>query len=155
MIDAASGTRTRAPDIPVPPAERTRLAAQVGAVIRRERLAYGWSQRELSRRCGWAPAQVSRLECGVRRPTETATRVLARVLRAGRPAVEVAMLDVELQRAAGPSLRRWRRRPPSPARLALYAEAAARLDAARAPDSAALLTMGRLLAALAPAGGAR
>jgi transcriptional regulator with XRE-family HTH domain len=127
----------------------------VGAIIRRERLAHGWSQRELSRRCGWGPSQVSRMEAGVRRPTETATRVLAKVLRAGRPPVEVAELDVELQRAAGPSLRRWCRRPPSPARMALYAEAAARLDAARTPDPAALLGLGRLLAALSPAGGPR
>ena len=45
--------------------------------------------------------------------------------------------------------------PYSARRQRVYAEAAARLDAARAPDPAALLCLGRLLAALTPVGGAR
>ena len=154
---ATPSCRSRARDgSRIDPAERTRLAAAVGGVLRRERLARGWTQRQLDAAAGMGAEYVAKLESGSERLSTSTTRRLAEALRPDGTPVEVAVLDLELQRASGPSLRVWnRRRPYSARRQRVYAEAAARLDSARAADPAALLALGRLLAALTPAGGAR
>lgn len=150
----ADGTRARVPDVPIPPAERTRLAGEagVGGVLRRERVARGWSQRQLEAAGGFGTGFVSYLEAGLRRPSESTTRRFAETLRSDESEVRVAMLDLELRRAAGESLRRWRRRPWSARRQRVYDEAVRRLDGDRAPDPAGRLVVGRLLAALSPRG---
>lgn len=140
---ATSPARHEAPE----PAERARLARDFGTVLRRERAGRGISQRRLEALAGVASGGVARLENGRRRPSESMTLRLARALRAGRPPVEVAMLDLELQRAAGESLRRWRKRPMREQRRRLYEDAASRLDG-RAPDPAGQLQVGMLLAVL-------
>ncbi|SRR6266536_3006878 len=40
------------------------VAAEVGSVIRDARLAAGWTQAELGRRCGYAASTISRMERG-------------------------------------------------------------------------------------------
>jgi DNA-binding XRE family transcriptional regulator len=40
------------------------VAAEIGAVIRSARLAVGWTQAELGRRCGYAASTISRMERG-------------------------------------------------------------------------------------------
>jgi len=75
-------------------------------------------------------ASVRELEHGQVRPSDRMCRRLAEGLAFDRDAPSVAVLDLRLQRAAGPSLRRWhRRRPPRVAVQRLYAEAAAVIDA--------------------------
>jgi hypothetical protein len=73
---------------------------------------------------------VRELEHDQVRPSDRMCRCLAEGLAFDRDPVSVAVLDLRLQRAAGPSLRRWhRRRPPRVAVQRLYARAAAVLDA--------------------------
>lgn len=141
---APSSGRDRDPE----PAERARLARNVGTLLRRERAGRGITQRQLCDLAALASGTVARLESGRRRPSETMTLRLARALRAGRPPIEAAMLDLELQRAAGESLRRWVRKRKLPdRRVRLYEEAAARL-AGRGPDPVSRLQAGMLLAVL-------
>lgn len=151
-ISEVDAHRSRARDAEIPPpAERRHLRANVGGLLRQERWGRGWSQRDLAAAAGCANSVVAMLECGLRRPSESTTRRLAQALRPDGPPVEVAVLDLRLQRAAGASLRRWRRRrPPSARRARLYAEAAARLDGPARVDPAEQVAVGRLLAALAP-----
>jgi transcriptional regulator with XRE-family HTH domain len=149
-ITAAGASRARVPSVP-DPAERTRLAAQVGGLLRRERIGRGWSQRRLEAAAGLSRGYVSDLESGAERLSTTTTRRLAEALRPDGPPVDVAVLDLELQRAAGPSLRRWnRRRLYSARRQRVYDEAARRLDEQTGPDPVVQVAMARLAAALTP-----
>ena len=73
---------------------------------------------------------VRELEHGHVRPSDRMCRRLAEGLAFDRDPLAVALLDLRHQRAAGSSLRRWRRRrPPRVAVQRLYAEAMAVLDA--------------------------
>lgn len=132
------------------PAEQSRLRADVGGVLRRERLAHGWKQRHLAEAAGYPRVTVGMIECGAWRPSETSTLRLAEALRHGGTPVEVAKLDLELQRAAGESLRRWRRKPLSARTRRVYERAAAELDAEPSPSRPEAVALGRLIAALAP-----
>jgi len=70
------------------------------------------------------------LEHGQVRPSDRMCRRLAEGLAFDRDPLSVAVLDLRLQRAAGPSLRRWRRRrPPRVAVQRLYTEAMAVINA--------------------------
>lgn len=149
-INAAEASRARVPSVP-DPAERTRLAAQVGGLLRRERVGLGWSQRRLEAAAGLSRGYVSDLESGTERLSTSTTRRLAEALRPDGLSVEVAVLDLELQRAAGASLRVWnRRRPYSARRQRVYDEAARRLAEQIGPDPVVQVAMARLTAALAP-----
>lgn len=123
----------------------------MGGLLRRERLARGWTQRQLDAAAGLSAEYVARLESGAERLSTSTTRRLAEALRPDGTPVDVAVLDLELQRAAGPSLRRWnRRRPYSTRRQRVYDEAGRRLDEQAPPDPVVQVAMARLAAALAP-----
>lgn len=146
MTTAPTPTRTR--DGVTPPDERRRLLADLGTLVRIERVRHGWTQAALAEATGYSVRTIVRIENGTARPSETSTRALAEALRAGSSAVEVARFDLVLQNAAGESLRRWRRRRPTSVRRArVYAQARAELENP-APDPGGLLAVGRLLAAL-------
>lgn len=133
------------------PAERARLRAGLGGLLRWERLAAGLRQRGLAARVGYGLEAVKHLEAGSRRPSESSTRRLAEALRPGGDPVEVARLDLELQRAAGESLLRWNRtRAWSVQRRRIYEQAAAELDTPRPVAAGELAAWGRLVAGLAP-----
>ena len=95
-----------------------------------QRAARGWSQEVLAARAKVSITSVRELEHGQVRPSDRMCRRLAEGLAFDRDALSVAVLDLRFQRAAGPSLRRWRRRrPPRVAVQRIYVEAAAVLDA--------------------------
>lgn len=120
---AADASRARAGY--VGPEERARLVRTLGALLWRERARRGWPQALLARRADVSERHVRALEAGQVRPSDDMCGKLARALCDGRPAVEAAVLDLRLRRAAGPSLRPWkRRRPPRQRTQRLYAEAA-------------------------------
>jgi transcriptional regulator with XRE-family HTH domain len=99
-------------------------------VLYGQRAARGWSQEVLAARAKVSITSVRELEHDQVRPSDRMCRCLAEGLAFDRDPVSVAVLDLRLQRAAGPSLRRWhRRRPPRVAVQRLYARAAAVLDA--------------------------
>ena len=135
----ASATRARH-DRPgcVGPDERRRLREGFGYTLYRERAAHGWSQHVLAVRAEVSETTVRHLEQGHVRPSDAMCTRLARALREGQDALSVAILDVQLRRAAGKSLRPWkRRRPPRVAMQRIYAEAERRIDAAEAERLAA------------------
>lgn len=148
-----SACATHAPDRPQSgrpaPDERARLARNVGGLLRRERVGRGWNSTQLADAAGVALSTVWRLERGRCRPSEVMTRKLAVALRAeSRRPVDAAVLDLELQEAAGDSLRRVQRRyPVRERRRRLYDEAAAML-AGRLPERGADVPMGMLMAVL-------
>ena len=114
----------------VPPLERAELRSTFGWALYGQRAARGWSQEVLAARAKVSITSVRELEHGQVRPSDRMCRRLAEGLAFDRDPVSVAVLDLRLQHAAGPSLRRWhRRRPPRVAVQRLYAEAAAVLDA--------------------------
>jgi hypothetical protein len=134
------------------------LAADQAAVLAVERDAAGWSAERLDREAGLSRSYVWGLSNGVERLSESTSRRLAEALARGQAAVQgrtatsvdVAVLDLRLQRAA-PGLRRWaRRKPYSLRRQRVYDEAARRLDEPRPPTPGEALEMGRVLAALEP-----
>lgn len=136
---AVSATRARR-DRPgyVGPDERHRLRRSFGWALYRERAARGWSRHVLAQRAAVSETTVRHLEQGHVRPSDAMCTRLARALREGRDALSVAICDVQLRRAAGDSLRPWkRRRPPRAAVQRLYAEAERRIDAADAERLAA------------------
>lgn len=67
--------------VPVPPAKSLdRILEEMGARVRKARLAKGWSQTDLGRRVGMVQHNVSALENGQRAPTFEHLLELARVL---------------------------------------------------------------------------
>ncbi|MFT7835602.1 helix-turn-helix transcriptional regulator [Saccharothrix sp. BKS2] len=135
------------PPRPVPPAERTRLRAEFGAAVWAERAARGWSQPVLAAALGVSTRTVQRWEGGTVRPT---ARVCARLAAAFLPdsdPVSRTVLALRLERAAGSSLRRPRRKPLRAHVRRVREQAAARLER---PDAAGGLALAQALAALAP-----
>ncbi len=123
----------------MPPLERAELRSTVGWVLYGQRAARGWSQEVLAARAKVSITSVRELEHDQVRPSDRMCRCLAEGLAFDRDPVSVAVLDLRLQRAAGPSLRRWhRRRPPRVAVQRLYARAAAVLDAEDAKREAGM-----------------
>lgn len=103
--------------------ERARLAAGVGAELRRLRRDRGLTQARLGDLAGIGRWHVSHLELGKRRPSVDALAALARVL--GSPLAHESLLD-RLADLTGDSLRttapRKRRRPLNKHRLAAVAQ---------------------------------
>lgn len=130
--------------------ERTRLAAEFGALLWQERqVGRGRTLVELAARTSIGIGHLSQLQRGLRRPSETSTRRLALALREDGTAVDAALLDLQLQRAAGPSLRRWRRRPLAARTQRAYDKAVRLLDSqVHGGDTETTVTTGRLLANL-------
>lgn len=129
-------------------AERARLARDLGLLLAAERTGRGWSFADVAERAGCHESTVKRLEAGIVRPSESLLRALAVALRPDGSPVDVAVLDLQLQRAAGESVRRWRRTRPRSARwVRTYARAAELLEAAR-PDPGGDVVLGLVLAAL-------
>jgi len=121
----------------VAPVEQAALRGSLGWLLYGERAASGWSQEVLAARAKVGLTTVRDLESGRVRPSDRMTRRLAEALAFNRDLVSVAVLDLRFQRAAGHSLRRWkRRRPPRVAVQRIYAEARRRLDAEDAEDAA-------------------
>lgn len=145
-MTASAGTRAR---VPAPTgAERARLARDLGLLLAAERSGRGWSAADLAGLAGCDRTTVVRLEAGSARPSESLTRALAVALRPDGAPVDVAVLDLRLQRAAGESLQRWRRTRPRSARWArTYARAAELLEVAR-PDPGGDVVVGLVLAEL-------
>lgn len=83
-------------------AERGRLAATLGALLRDARRARGWSGRQLAARIGAAASTVHRLESGARRPRPVMLRHLADALTVRT--ADADALYAALLAAAGPSL---------------------------------------------------
>ncbi|HEY9475775.1 MAG TPA: helix-turn-helix transcriptional regulator [Mycobacteriales bacterium] len=107
------------------PAERDLLAATLGALLRAERVAAGYSTRRLAAAVGCARSTVCRLESGERRPTRV---MLAYIASALRPDDHRPLLDA-LADAAGESLR-----PNPPGAVRRRRRAAARaFEAGRLP----------------------
>jgi len=114
----------------VPLLERTELRSTFGWALYGQRASRGWSQEVLAGRAKVSITSVRELERGQVRPSDRMCRRLAEGLAFDRDALSVAVLDLRFQRAAGPSLRRWRRRrPPRVAVQRIYTEAMAVLDA--------------------------
>ena len=114
----------------VPPLERTELRSTFGWALYGQRASRGWSQEVLAARAKVSITSVRELERGQVRPSDRMCRRLAEGLAFDRDALSVAVLDLRFQRAAGPSLRRWRRRrPPRVAVQRIYTEAAVVVDA--------------------------
>jgi len=115
------------------------LRGSLGWLLYGERAARGWSQEVLAARARVGFTTVRDLERGAVRPSDRLCRRLAEGLAFDRDQLAVAVLDLRFQRAAGPSLRRWRRRrPPRGAVQRLYARAAAVLDAEDAKREAGM-----------------
>jgi transcriptional regulator with XRE-family HTH domain len=85
-------------------AERDRLAAGLGALLRDARRARGWSGHQLAARIGAAASTVHRLENGTRRPRPVMLRHLADALAAGATAEERQEVVASL-RESGLSIR--------------------------------------------------
>lgn len=126
----------------VPDDERDRLASSLGALVRAERLAGGWSLTRLARAVGCSRSTIRRVQAGQLRPRESLLRCIASVLAVDNP----RPLAQQLIEAAGPSLRedtagtsRQRRRRVSAALLAghrpLPTDVARRLTLHRRADS--------------------
>ena len=114
----------------VAPGEQAALRGSLGWLLYGERAARGWSQEVLAARAKVGFTTVRDLERGAVRPSDRMCRGLAEGLAFDRDPLAVAVLDLRLQRAAGPSLRRWRRRrPPRVAVQRLYTEAMAVINA--------------------------
>ncbi len=114
----------------VPPLERAELRSTFGWALYGRRAARGWSQEVLAARAKVSITSVRELEHGQVCPSDRMCRRLAEGLAFDRDALSVAVLDLRFQRAAGPSLRRWRRRrPPRVAVQRLYTEAMAVINA--------------------------
>ena len=123
----------------VAPGEQAALRGTLGWLLYGERAARGWSQEVLAARARVGFTTVRDLERGAVRPSDRMCRRLAEGLAFDRDQLAVAVLDLRFQRAAGPSLRRWRRRrPPRGAVQRLYARAAAVLDAEDAKREAGM-----------------
>jgi transcriptional regulator with XRE-family HTH domain len=148
LPDAA--TRAGARSRPITPEERARLRSSFGALLWRERVTVGLTQRQLAERVGMHATNVAKLESGAQRPSDGGTFRLARALRPNAELVDVALLDLRLQQAAGSSLYRWRRRHRRPVAVQrAYAEARARLARGSVEvDDATALTVARALLAL-------
>ncbi|WP_369045152.1 helix-turn-helix transcriptional regulator [Sinomonas sp. P10A9] len=103
--------------------EQARLAAGLGAELRRLRHAHGLTQQRLGDLAGIGRWHVSHLELGKRRPSVDALAALARVL--GSPLAHEGLLD-HLADLTGDSLRatvpRKRRRPTNKHRLQAVAQ---------------------------------
>ena len=96
IVVVAGVSRARSRSVP-DPAERTRLAAHVGGLLRRERVARGWSQRRLEAAAGLSRGYVGYLESGAERLSTSTTRRLAEALRPDGTPVDVAVLaEMEL-----------------------------------------------------------
>ncbi|WP_157767454.1 helix-turn-helix transcriptional regulator [Actinosynnema pretiosum] len=135
------------PPRPVPPAERARLRADFGALVWAERAARGWSQPVLADAVGVSTRTLQRWENGFTRPTaRVCTRLAAAFLPDSDP-VTRTMLALRLERAAGPSLRRPRRKPLRAHVRRVREQAAARLER---PDATDALALAQALAALEP-----
>lgn len=138
--------------------ERCRLRWSLGMMITRERLRRGWRLVDLAGAADLGVSTISELEAGRLRPSEATCRALAGALRPHADPVTVAVLDLQLRRAAGESLQRWRRRKPLRRSVQrTYAEASSRLaelDRKRAALSAAEIaaTIERVFAQSAPKG---
>ncbi|GAA4024966.1 hypothetical protein GCM10022247_56770 [Allokutzneria multivorans] len=113
------------------------LRRTFGALLWRERLAQGLRQVDLAALAGLDRRTVERLEAGSVRPSTSSTRKLAVALRRGRDELAVAVLDLDLQEAAGSSLRTWNRRRPLRARTLRVYEQARELRCAEAQRRAA------------------
>lgn len=100
------------------PAERTRLVATLGHLLRSARTSAGLTQRELGRRAGLGRRSVYELEAGRFRPSTLTLYALAAALTDGAEDAARHLYDA-LRVAAGPSLRipppGTRRRIPGPA----------------------------------------
>lgn len=94
----------------VPAAEREFLRLGFGGLVRRERVAAGLTQVDLAELLGCSKSVVCRLERGRVRPSETTIARVARALRTGRGERGILLLEIELQRAVGSSLRRQSKR---------------------------------------------
>lgn len=139
------GTDTRH----IPEAEQARLRAELGGLLWTERAARGWSQRQLAESAGLSARTVTRLEGGQQHVTPRTLGKLAAALRPGCDEVTVTELALMLERAAGPSLRRQRRKPLRKRTERVRAEAAARLDGPK-PAKTGDLALACALAALEP-----
>jgi hypothetical protein len=84
----------------VPPAERARLAAEFGALLRAERCARGWSLRRLAAAVPCHRSTLTYLQAGARRPRRVLLRAVASVLDPDDP----VPLGDRLIAAAGPSV---------------------------------------------------
>ncbi|WP_197043557.1 helix-turn-helix domain-containing protein [Saccharothrix sp. NRRL B-16314] len=138
----------RLPPRPVPPAERARLRADFGALVWAERAARGWSQPVLAAALGVSTRTVQRWEGGTVRPTARVCARLAAALLPDSDPVSRTVLALRLERAAGPSLHRLRRKPLRAHVRRVREQAAARLEAP--PDAADALALAAALAALEP-----
>jgi transcriptional regulator with XRE-family HTH domain len=137
----------------VGPDERREVRSRFGTTVWAARLAAGPTQAGLAARAGVSERTVRALEAGTQRPSDATTAALAAALCPHRDALTIAVLDIELQIAAGASLRpRHRRRPPRVRRQRIYAAArrqlAERREAQQAEDLDAMV--GFALAAMEP-----
>ena len=97
----------------VGPDQRREVRSRFGTTVWAARLAAGPTQAGLAARAGVSERTVRALEAGTQRPSDATTAALAAALCPHRDALTIAVLDIELQIAAGASLRpRHRRRPP-------------------------------------------
>jgi len=85
---AAGGTAPEPPPLPKPDARGLRPARQtLRAILARDiikdRIALGWSQRELARRAGIRPETLCRIESGQHTPTVATVERIDRALRTG------------------------------------------------------------------------
>jgi transcriptional regulator with XRE-family HTH domain len=114
--DSSSPSRARARDTSghVVGEERERLRRTFGTRLWELRAARGMTQGDVAERTGLHPRSVSALERGARRPTDVTCHRLAAVFvqASGGDDVDVAVLALALQDAAGASLRVVERRRP-------------------------------------------
>lgn len=136
---------TRARRGEVPPEEAQELRADFGFHLFTLRVMTGLTQAELAARAGLSEWTVRELEHGRVRPSDATCAKLAAGLHPHADALTVAIADLSLQAAAGPSLRpRQRRKPPRLARQRLYDQARRVLAEHRHEDE--LRAMGALVA---------
>lgn len=104
--------------------ERRRLAETFGTQLWGLRAWAGLTQRQLADRAGLAGSVLRDLEHGRARPSDATCRKLAAALHPRADDLTVAVADLELQHAAGRSLRpRNRRKPPRLRTQRLYERA--------------------------------
>lgn len=133
-------------DAVVPPLERARLEATLGAELARAREAAGYTYRPpLARAAGCSVSMLRNLETGQRRPRRSLLATLAAVLAPDDPD---ALLDVLVAAAGGSlrpdtpsSLQRRRNAVERVTRARRRAQRAAAAATARIPSAAALARM--------------